>query len=579
MTIRKSMFLLATLAVVALALGACSDSSTTPGDNDTDTTAPLVAGTSPSSGQVNVASYANITVTFNEPIDQATVAAAVTVAPGGAGAITWLTDRQMSIANPGGWAEGVEVTVTLGTGIADLAGNHLAGAHVFSFFVESNALLLLDTEPAEDATGVSRSASIRLQFSHEVDVSTLTANTFIGDATAKSDGYAYTVSSGSNNWYTLDPVDNLPAGASLYVSVGAAVAAAGNPSNTLGTLQVLHFTTGVDVDTTPPTIVSFQPADGSTNLATDVGVLVITFSEPIDPETFEPVSWNVELALQIMLSGVEPTWSEGNTVMTVALPELPVGLEMEIAFAGYADASGNVQPATTDWYGKVAGTADIYPMDDGLRQYWYGSWSRGLEGSETPAESGSGYDYRQVEVQLNGDVHVVNYDSDAFTAARRWDVYDRLAGSIEWLGFADGGDGGTPDEILFNSPLKYLPLPMVAGSWADNTTVNVPGEGTYTATFTAQVFARADLPLDLKQAIPMAGIYYKGAWKVVRSMEVELDGTWFTTMGDTTWYSPTLGPVWEVTREDYAARGPEDPAGWYRTEMWRNPAGAPIGLK
>lgn len=111
MTFRKSMILLAWLAVLALALGACSDSSTTPEEDDTDTTAPLVAGTSPSHGQVNVASYANILVTFNEPIDQATCAGQVTVTPGGAGAITWLSDRQASIANPSGWAEGVQVTV------------------------------------------------------------------------------------------------------------------------------------------------------------------------------------------------------------------------------------------------------------------------------------------------------------------------------------------------------------------------------------------------------------------------------------------------------------------------------------
>ena len=36
-------------------------------------------------------------VTFNEPIDQATCAGQVTVTPGGAGAITWLSDRQASI--------------------------------------------------------------------------------------------------------------------------------------------------------------------------------------------------------------------------------------------------------------------------------------------------------------------------------------------------------------------------------------------------------------------------------------------------------------------------------------------------
>lgn len=578
MTSRKSTILIAWLAVVALALGACSESSNTPVDPDTDTTAPLVASTFPSAGQVDIASYANINVTFNEAMDQASCTGQVTVTPGGAGAITWLTDRQMSIANSGGWSEGQQVQVSLGTGIRDLAGNPLAAAHQFSFFVESTALLMLSTEPAEAETGVNRSASVRVQFTHSIDESSLLANTTITDATAKVT-YPFTVSSGGgNNWYTLDPTGNLPAGTPITVTMGAAICQSGNQGNTLGSQQVLHFTTGVDIDTTPPTIVSFSPADGATNVATDVGMLSITFSEPVDPATFEPVSWNVEFAVVFMAGETQPNWSEGNTVMTVALPVLPAGLEMALGFSGFADASGNVQSAVYQWDARVAGTADIYPQVDGLRQYWLGQWARGLQGNQTPTESGSLFDYKQVEVQLNGDIHVVNYENDLFATARRWDVYDRLAASIEWLGFADsGGDGGTPSEILFDSPLKYLPLPMVAGTWTDVTTVTVPGEGAYTASFSGNVIGREDVPLDPSKLgngakVPLTPLYYKGAWKVARSMSVELGGEWFTTMSDTVWYSPTLGPIREITREDYAARDP-DPAGWYWTESWRDPTG------
>lgn len=115
--------------------------------------------------------------------------------------------------------------------------------------------------------------------------------------------------------------------------------------------------------------------------------------------------------------------------------------------------------------------------------------------------------YRQVEVQGNSDVHVVDYDDDTYTTPRRWDMYDRLASSIEWLGFGDsGGEGGTPNEILFSASLKFLPLPMVAGTWNDNATVTVPGEGTYTATFSGRVIAREDLDLPVgKSAVDKVG--------------------------------------------------------------------------
>jgi methionine-rich copper-binding protein CopC len=578
MTQRKSMILLAWLAVLALALGACSDNSTTPDDSNTDTTAPLVAGTSPSAGQINVAANATITVTFNEAINQASLAGQVTVAPGGAGAITWLTDRQVNIANAAGWAQGVQVTVTLGAGITDLAGNHLAAPHAFSFFVETNELLLLATEPAAGATGVSRSVNVRLQFSRQVDATSLATHTTIADPVSKAT-YPYVVVAGDNNWYTLDPTANLPAGATLVVTVGAAVAAAGSPATTLGTPATFQFTTGVEVDTTPPTIVAVNPANGSQNVPRDVGMIVITFSEPVNPGTFEPVAWNVEFALLVMTQATAPVWSAGNTVLTVALPELPVGLEMEVAFSGFADASGNVQTGTYEWEAKVAGTADIHPMVDDQWQYWFGAWSRGAAGNPVPGESGDEDEFRRFEVQGNGNVRVVEYESDAFVDPRRWDTYKRLAASIEWLGFADSDGGGAPDEIAFDSSLKLLPLPMVAGTWSDNTTVTVPGQGSFTATLTGRVFPREDLPLNLRKASPRAvDYYYKGAWKVVRSLEVELGGQWFTTLTDTTWYSPTLGPVYEIAREDFAARDAE-PAGWNRTELWRSPEAGTDGLK
>jgi methionine-rich copper-binding protein CopC len=583
MTSRKSLFLIAWLAVIALALGACSDSSTTPDDNDTDTTAPLVQGTIPSPSQVGVATNALITVTFNEAMNQASATGQVTLSSGGAPTITWVSDRVFTVSHATAWAEGVQVTATLGTGLTDVAGNGLAAAHQFSFFTETSQLLVVDAEPANGATGVNRSASLRVQFSLPVDEASLAAGIVISDNPAKTT-YPFTVSYGNNNWYTIDPTGNLPAGTLITVQVLGTVHVLQSPLNTLGTAHQFSFTTGVDVDTTPPTIVSFSPASGATTLAADIGSFSITFSEPINLDTLEPVSMNMEFAAYLM-DGTEPSWSEGNTVLTVALPVLPAGLEMVIVFNGFADLSGNVQGNYYTWEGKVAGNPVIYPMTDGLRQDWAVSWSRGPAGSSTPTESGSNTEYRQVEVQGNGDVHVVDYDNDTYTTPRRWDMYDRLASSIEWLGFGDsGGEGGTPSEIIFSASLKFLPLPMVAGTWNDNATVTVPGEGTYTATFSGRVIAREDLDLpvgksavdesaadksaaDKSAARVLRPIYYKGAWKVARSMDVHLDGVWFVTMSDTTWYSPTLGPVHEITREDSAARG-DEPAGWYRTEGW-----------
>lgn len=572
MSTRSFRILTVCLAALALALGACSDSNSP--EPVADTTAPLVAGTTPSNGQIAVSTNAAVTVTFNEAMAPASATGQVTLSSGGAPTITWLSDRQFRITHSATWTEGVEVHVTLGTGLTDAAGNALATAYVFSFFTETSALLLLDTEPADLATDVTRNANVRLQFSLPVDQTSLADHTTISDGVTKAN-YAFTVTSASNNWYSLDPTATLPAGTSLTVTVGSAVYAAGSPLNTLGTTTTFHFTTGVDVDTTPPTIVSISPANNATNVPADVGMLVITFSEPVDPASLTQTSWNIEFALLILGTSVEPVWSQGNSVLTVALPTLPAGLEMAVTFSPFRDASGNLQTTEYSWSARVAGTADIWPMTDALRARWFVDWARGNEGSTTPFDSGSGTEFRQTEVQGNGDVHIVTYDSSTYTTPRRWDSYDRLGSSVEWLGFTDGGSG-TPTEIAFDSSLKFMPLPLAVGTWSDNTTVTVPGQGSYTATYSGRVFAREDLPLPLVKSAQV-NFYYKGAWKVARTMEVRLDGAWFTTQSDTVWYSPTLGPVHEITHEDSPARD-GNPAGWYRTSGWRS-LGDPEFLK
>lgn len=564
---RNPQVMTALLAVVALTLAACS-SSNTPEDNTADTTPPTVTSTSPANGGTSVLTNAAITVIFNEDMAPASATGQVQLSSGGLATTTWLDARTVSITHATGWAEGVQVTVTLGVGLTDAAGNALSAPYVFAFFTDTTALLLINNEPLNNAIGVNRSASVRLQFSRSVDESSLSDHVTITSLEVAKATYPFTVTGGgANNWVTLDPAADLPASMTFTVTVGADVNAAGSPSTTLGTPHNFTFTTGVDVDTTPPTIVSVSPAGGSTNVAADVGALVITFSEPIAPDSFSPVSWNVEFALLLLGTGIEPVWSGGGTVLTVSLPSpLPAGLEMAVAMAGYADLSGNAQVTQTAWTAKVAGTADIYPMTDQLDTDLVGMWSRGPEGVSTPTSSGEHYQFRRAEVQGNGDVHMVGYTDSTRVTPRRWDAYKRLANQINWLGFASDNGSGTLDVITFDTPLKYLPLPMAVGTWSVSSTVTVPGDGTYNATLNGQVWAREDVALPAKDGQPF---YYKGAWKVARSMSVTLDGVWFTTMADTVWYSPTLGPIREITREDNAARGGES-AGWYRTDSWRS---------
>ncbi len=250
MRARYPLVLAAMLAVVALALAGCG-SADSPGDNTPDTTPPLVAGTTPADGAAGVLTNAFITVIFNEDMAPASATGQVVLTGGGSATTTWQDLRTVVITHSSTWTEGVQVTVTLGTGLTDAAGNPLAAPYQFSFFTDTTALLLIATDPLEGATGVHRSASLGLRFSRPADLTSVADQVTIagpgGSAT-----YPFSVSSGgANNWVLIDPTDDLPASTAFTVTVGAAVHAIGSPSTTLGTPRVFHFTTGVVVDAAP----------------------------------------------------------------------------------------------------------------------------------------------------------------------------------------------------------------------------------------------------------------------------------------------------------------------------------------
>src|SRR3954447_7616029 len=137
-----------------------------------DTTAPTVAGTDPANGSTTVPLTTNVTATFSEPVTGisgtnftltdsmgAAVAAAVRQGTGNA----WILDPTADLATS------TRYTATLGSGIADGAGNAFAGGYTWSFTTPASA----DTTApvwtgripsANGATGVSRTANVTVAF-------------------------------------------------------------------------------------------------------------------------------------------------------------------------------------------------------------------------------------------------------------------------------------------------------------------------------------------------------------------------------------------------------------------------------
>jgi len=95
---------------------------------DPDSTPPTVIGNTPTGTGVPVTT--NITVTFNESMNQTSVENAFSIDPSVNGTFTWSTMNFNPDAN---LTPNTLYTVTIGTGAEDLAGNNLATDHLWNF--------------------------------------------------------------------------------------------------------------------------------------------------------------------------------------------------------------------------------------------------------------------------------------------------------------------------------------------------------------------------------------------------------------------------------------------------------------
>ncbi|MEQ8925887.1 MAG: Ig-like domain-containing protein [Fulvivirga sp.] len=172
-------------------------------------------------------------------------------------------------------------------GITDLIGNVIAGwgdSFTWQFTTEAGDVTpptVLSTSPADDATGVAPNVTVTLTFNEPVGPAS--PNGVFLREEGSNNGIAATISI-SGNVLTIDPDQDLNTNQGYYVEIqnnqifdqnSNAFAGINDPTT-------FNFFVGAE-DNTPPTVVSFNPADNATDVSVDVGSLTITFSEDIKP--------------------------------------------------------------------------------------------------------------------------------------------------------------------------------------------------------------------------------------------------------------------------------------------------------
>ena len=275
------------------------------GGSPADTTAPTVSSTVPADAATGIALNANITATFSEAMDPATITTATFTLKQGttvvSGAVTYVGTT--ATFNPtSNLAASTTYTAAVTTGVKDLAGNALASDYVWSFTTgttaDTTAPTVSSTVPSNAATGVAIGGNIAVTFSEAMNPLTVTTATFtLKQGTTVVSGAVTCVGTTA----TFNPTSNLAASTTYTAAVTTGVKDLAG--NALASDYVWSFTTGTTADTTAPTVSSTIPANAATGIAVNANTTA-TFSEAMDPLTITTATFTLKQGATVVSGAV-----------------------------------------------------------------------------------------------------------------------------------------------------------------------------------------------------------------------------------------------------------------------------------
>jgi hypothetical protein len=320
-----------------------------------DVAAPTVTATTPTNGASGVSPTApNITVTFSEPMDPNTTnAASFTLrVTGGAdvpGTVAYNPTTRVATFTPNSpLASSTAYTATVAATVRDVAGNPMGTAFQFSFTTaDTNAPTLIQTTPANLATGVAINTIVTASFSEPMDANTLNTTTFtlrvFGTNAPVAGAVSYTA---ATNTATFTPTSPLSSGTTYIAAVTTGARdLAGNALAASVIPNPWTFTTMAPVDNTPPTVTAVLPTAGATGVATTTTV-DITFSEAMNATTIDGTTITLRNTnTSAAVAGVVTTIGATGARFTPNVP-LAAGTNYTVTVTtGVRDVAGNPMAA------------------------------------------------------------------------------------------------------------------------------------------------------------------------------------------------------------------------------------------
>jgi hypothetical protein len=494
-----------------------SDDSTTP---EVDTTAPLVIGTSPHNGEDGVALGHVIRVVFSEAMDPATTTDNVTLTPGDNVNLTWVDDDTLEISHDS-WPEGTEVTLTLGAGLADTSGNVLPAVFSCGFWTWTSQVRLLSSDPDSGAVGLETNAGVILHFSHAMNASSV--HNAITISPEIDNRYTQTI---SESEFRVGSPSGWEPGTEYTLTIATSAMTLYTPYQYLATPVTIAFTTGTTADTTPPSIVSTLPARGTSGVAAATNQAVITFSEPVDPNQFDPTRLGAHVFVWI---ANEPQWSVDRRSVTLFFrTPLPTGVRFFAVFnpGDFRDDAGNPNVIADSLSFTVADPIDYTPV---VPNAWY-QFARQWDDTELEGHA-AGRDtvwVRHENLQIDGRFDRVRSYGPGFTV-----IDDRMHFQLTDPALVVRGfyDFEADSEIWFTPAVDYVVLPFQPRTWSGTSTA-----GDMSITYDGRIVGQEVLHFENEDL----SLVLEKCWKTILNHSF---GGGVSTGADTLWWAPGLGVV------------------------------------
>ena len=260
-----------------------------------DTTAPTVSSTDPADTQTGVSITKKVVAIFSEPMTASTVNTGTFSISGPTGNVTGsvtLLNNVATFSPTLNLATNSVYTATITTGVRDLSNNAMAVNKVWSFTTGTNSdttpPTVVSTIPAASATGVPINQTVTAAFSETMDFTSINANSF---QLRSSNGTLILANiSYANKIAVLNPTGLLAVNTVYTASISTAVK--DSAGNAMKNPYTWSFTTSATTDTTPPTVLSTNPADLATGVFLNSSVNA-TFSEPMLASSISTATFSV----------------------------------------------------------------------------------------------------------------------------------------------------------------------------------------------------------------------------------------------------------------------------------------------